>query len=194
MTPQRSARLALALGLLIALSANLTYALPKGGVVVGLGLIAPLVLPVVLWLRTLFTADNVWHKLLREVATAAVAGPAVAISYSHTFSLVLDAHEPWLIAILAPLSSDGLAGLATLALHRIRATPVQKEGISDSSGVEVPQSRPSQVARPAPAAVDPAPVAHPKLAADDLTAARRAKEAEKKRRQRAAKKAATANA
>jgi hypothetical protein len=85
----------------------------------------------VLYLRTTFTADR-WSLewFLRELATLAVAGPAVAVSYSHTYSLVLHAGEPWILAILAPLSSDGLAGLATLALHRhrtaARRSPVRK--------------------------------------------------------------------
>ena len=117
MTARTAAKLGLALGLAIALAANLTYAVPKGPVVVGLGLIAPLVLPVVLHLRTTFTAEGFWAKLVREASTLAVAGPAVAISYVHTMELVLAAGEPWILAVLAPLSSDGLAGLATLALY-----------------------------------------------------------------------------
>lgn len=115
---------ALGLGLAIALAANLTYAVPRGPVTVGLGLIAPLVLPVVLYIRTTFTAEGFWQLAVREAATFAVAGPAAAISYVHTYELVLSAHEPWLLAVLAPLSSDGLAGMATLALHRMRQQPV----------------------------------------------------------------------
>jgi hypothetical protein len=114
---------ALGLGLAIALAANLTYAVPRGPVTVGLGLIAPLVLPVVLYIRTTFTAEGFWQLAVREAATFAVAGPAAAISYVHTYELVLSAHEPWLLAVLAPLSSDGLAGMATLALHRMRQRP-----------------------------------------------------------------------
>jgi hypothetical protein len=123
--PRRAAQAALGLGLLIALTANLTYAVPKGGVVIGLGLVAPLVLPVVLYLRTTFTADGFWARGLRELAMLLVAGPAVAVSYVHTYELVLGAGEAWILAVLAPLSSDGLAGMATLALHRMR-TPAKK--------------------------------------------------------------------
>lgn len=123
MNARKAAMAALALGLLIALAANLTYAVPRGPVTVGLGLIAPLVLPVALYIRTTFTAEGFWQLAVREAATVAVAGPAAAISYVHTYELVLSAHEPWLLAVLAPLSSDGLAGMATLALHRLRQQP-----------------------------------------------------------------------
>lgn len=112
--------LSLALGLAIAVTANVAYAIPRGPVVIGVGLVAPLVLPVVLYLRTLFDVADWKHWLSREVATLAVAGPAVAVSYWHTFALVLDAGEPIALALLVPLSSDGLAGMATLALHRLR--------------------------------------------------------------------------
>lgn len=135
-TPRRAALASLALGLAIALAANLTYAVPRGPVTVGLGLVAPLVLPVVLYLRTTFTPSGFWQRTVRELATLAVAGPAAAVSYSHTFNLVLDAHEPWILAVLAPLSSDGLAGMATLALHRLRQTA----GAVDLSAVAARQS------------------------------------------------------
>jgi hypothetical protein len=133
-TPRRAAQASLALGLAIALAANLTYAVPRGPVAVGLGLVAPLVLPVVLYLRTTFTPSGFWQRAVRELATLAVAGPAAAVSYSHTFNLVLDAHEPWILAVLAPLSSDGLAGMATLALHRLRQI-----GAADVSAVAARQ-------------------------------------------------------
>lgn len=152
----------LALGLAIALAANLTYAAPRGPVVIGLGLIAPLVLPVVLWLRTIFDADGFWPKLLRELATLAVAGPAVAVSYVHTYSLVLGAGEPWILAFLAPLSSDGLAGMATLALHRNRVaaqrTPVQEPApISTPAPPPPPAVEPIPEAQPSPPATKPEP-------------------------------------
>jgi hypothetical protein len=146
----------LALGLLIALAANLTYAVPRGPVTVGLGLIAPLVLPVALYIRTTFTATNGWQVGCRELATIAVAGPAAAISYVHTYELVLSVHEPWILAVLAPLSSDGLAGMATLALHRHRqAAPSPKVAAP-------PRRKPEQ---PATAPEPEVPVAKP----DDLT-------------------------
>ena len=133
---RRAALAGLALGLAIALAANLTYAVPRGPVTVGLGLVAPLVLPVVLYLRTTFSVGGFWQRVVRELATLAVAGPAAAVSYSHTFNLVLDAHEPWILAVLAPLSSDGLAGMATLALHRLRQTA----GTVDVSAVAARQA------------------------------------------------------
>ncbi|MBC8094080.1 MAG: hypothetical protein H7Y15_19530, partial [Pseudonocardia sp.] len=119
-TQQRAAMASLALGLAIALAANLAYSVPRGPVTVGIGLIAPLVLPVVLYLRTTFTTTGRWQALAREASTLAVAGPAVAISYVHTYELVLAAGVWWILAALAPLSSEGLAGMATLALHRQR--------------------------------------------------------------------------
>jgi hypothetical protein len=157
MSPRRAAVGGLGLGLAIALAANATYAIPRGGVVIGLGLIAPLVLPVVLHLRTTFTVDGFWAKLVREVATLAVAGPAVAVSYSHTMQLVLDAGEPRLIALLAPLSSDGLAGLATLALYRHQvgrrraktkpAAPLERQTPPPPPAVEAPDEEPDELAR-----------------------------------------------
>lgn len=149
MTPRAAAAAALALGLLIALTANAAYAIPRGPVAVGLGLVAPLVLPVVLYLRTTFTADTRSHRLLRELATFAVAGPAAAVSYVHTFELVAGAGEPWILAVLAPLSSDGLAGMATLALHRLRVVPAVKP-------VRRPKSPTGVAAPPAPAGTPPA--------------------------------------
>lgn len=116
--PKRIALLGLAVGLVMALSANLTYAIPRGPVVVGLGVAAPIVLPLVLYIRSSFTVSGFWRTLCREAAMLAVAGPAVAISYVHTYSLVLDAEPHWpVLALIAPLSSDGVAGMSTMALH-----------------------------------------------------------------------------
>lgn len=149
MIPRHAALAGLSLGLVIAVTANIAYALPRGPVVLGVGIVAPLVLPVVLYLRTLFDVDGWRQWVPRELATLAVAGPAVAVSYWHTYALVLGAGEPWLLAVLAPLSSDGLAGMATLALHRIRSTAA----ISRSATVKVtPKPRPEK--RPAPAVAD----------------------------------------
>lgn len=142
---------------MIALAANLTYAVPRGPVTIGLGLIAPLVLPVALYIRTTFEVSGFWHTLLRETATLAVAGPAAAISYVHTYELVLSVHEPTILALLAPLSSDGLAGMATLALHQIRKEEKPKPAVS--------KQRPT-APKPAPAST-PAVTTPP--AADDLT-------------------------
>ena len=156
---------ALGLGLAIALAANLTYAVPRGPVTVGLGLIAPLVLPVALYIRTTFTAEGFWHLAVREAATLAVAGPAAAISYVHTYELVLSAHEPWLLAVLAPLSSDGLAGMATLALHRMRQQPVVAGKPKAKKSKETAQAEPRTVADVV-AATESAPIA---ATNDDLT-------------------------
>jgi hypothetical protein len=155
---RHSAVAALGLGLAIALAANLTYAVPRGPVTVGLGLIAPLVLPVALYIRTTFTAEGFWQLAVREAATLAVAGPAAAISYVHTYELVLSAHEPWLLAVLAPLSSDGLAGMATLALHRLRKT--------HPAATVKPRPKPTPAPRTVADVVTPAPTPP---AADDLT-------------------------
>lgn len=166
----------LGLGLLIALAANLTYAVPRGPVTVGLGLIAPLVLPVALYIRTTFTAKGFWPIALRELATLLVAGPAAAISYVHTYELVLSVHEPMILAVLAPLSSDGLAGMATLALHRIRdegADPVQdSQPAPEMVSALVMVARTLTQAKPAPrrrtsTAKSPVPPVEPKN--DDLT-------------------------
>lgn len=146
----------LGLGLAIALAANLTYAVPRGPVVVGLGLVAPLVLPVVLYLRTTFTVVGFWPRFWRDLATMCVAGPAAAVSYVHTYELVLAQGEPWILAVLAPLSSDGLAGMATLALHRMRL-PAKEAA---------PKTRVRQDAPAAPVA--PAPKAEPVVVNEQL--------------------------
>lgn len=149
----------LALGLAVAIAANLAYAVPRGGVAVGVGLICPLILPIVLYLRTTFIADNRWTRVLRELATVAVAGPAAAVSFVHTYELVSGAGEWQLLAVLAPLSSDGLAGMATLALHRIRsaktpatdttATPPRRARTVAEAITDTP--RPQQPTTPPPA-------------------------------------------
>jgi hypothetical protein len=125
--PKTVSVLGLAVGLGMALAANLTYAVPRGPVVVGLGLAAPIVLPLVLYIRSTFAVDGFWRRACRELAMVAVAGPAVAISYSHTFALVLAHGEPWLIALVAPLSSDGVAGMSTMALHWARRGPAVRK-------------------------------------------------------------------
>lgn len=144
--PRLAAVAGLGLGLAIAVTANIAYAIPRGPVALGVGLVAPLVLPVVLYLRTLFDAPSWRQWLPRELAMLAVAGPAVAVSYWHTFALVLGAGEPLVLALLAPLSSDGLAGMATLALHRLRSQPTKTSAARPSSS---PRMR-----RPAPAGPD----------------------------------------
>lgn len=157
MSARRVAALAgLGLGLVIALAANLTYAVPRGPVTIGLGLIAPLVLPVALYIRTTFEVSGFWHTLLREAATLAVAGPAAAISYVHTYELVLSVHEPTILALLAPLSSDGLAGMATLALHQIRKEEKPK-----------PAAQKQRPTAPKPA-TEPVPAVKSTPAPDDL--------------------------
>jgi hypothetical protein len=102
----------------MALALNVTYAWPHGPVVIGIGIAAPLVLPLVLWIRSTFSVTGFWRCTLRELCTLAVAAPAVAISYWHTASLMLAHQQPWVLALLAPLSADGVAGLSTMALHR----------------------------------------------------------------------------
>jgi len=117
----------LAVGLSMAIAANLAYSWPKGAVVIGVGLCCPLVLPLALWIRsTLPKGGGWWKRLSMELATLLVAGPAAAISYAHSYSLLL-AHDPrWaVIAILAPLSADGLAALSTLALS-VSARPGER--------------------------------------------------------------------
>jgi hypothetical protein len=102
----------------MALALNCTYAWPHGPVVIGIGIAAPLVLPLVLWIRSTFAVAGFWSRTLRELCTLAVAAPAVAISYWHTATLMLAHQQPWILALLAPLSADGVAGLSTMALHR----------------------------------------------------------------------------
>lgn len=150
----------LGLGLVIAIAANLTYAVPRGPVTIGLGVIAPLVLPVALYIRTTFTAAGFWQIATRELATLAVAGPAAAISYVHTYELVLSVHEPWILAVVAPLSSDGLAGMATLALHRMR----QPKPSAQKTPTPPKQQSRRGVNPPAPAAAAPKPVEPPRPA------------------------------
>lgn len=154
MLKQESHRLAGAIGLTVglgmALAANLTYALPRGPVIVGIGLAAPLVLPLVLWVRSTFTVAGLWRTLLRDLAVLLVAGPAVAISYSHTFHLVLGQGEPLIIALVAPLSSDGVAGISTMALHWAGRLPSKRaqKATPKAAKVTPPKSAPVATAPP----------------------------------------------
>ena len=144
-TSRLAGGIGLTVGLSMALAANLTYAIPRGPVVVGLGLTVPIVLFFVLWVRFTFIVIGMWRTLLREASMFAVAGPAVAISYVHTYELVRVA-EPgwWILAVVAPLSSDGVAGISTMALHWSGHTPARKasrptvEPAPKSVGVKTP--------------------------------------------------------
>lgn len=108
----------LAAGLLIALAANLTYTYPLGNVMIGTGLIAPMILPLVLWVRSTFQVTRRLDRIVREVSVLCVGAPAAALSYSHTYYLMTNHHvAPWLAALL-PLSADGIAAISTLAIHR----------------------------------------------------------------------------
>ena len=147
----------LVVGLAIALAANLTYAIPRGPVVVGIGLVAPIVLPLVLWLRGVFVADTWPRKICREAAMILVAGPAVTISYVHTYSLVL-AHEPsWpILALVAPLSSDGVGAMATMALHWSRQQqPGRKPSATKPGAAKPAQAKPKNLDAPAPEQTTP---------------------------------------
>lgn len=113
-------------GLVMALAANLTATWPQGAVMIGTGVAAPVVLPLVLWIRSTFRVKTVWERIFREVAVAAVAAPAAALSYWHTLTLV-EHHVPAGIAFVLPLSADGVALMSTMALHHFRASaPVSK--------------------------------------------------------------------
>jgi len=151
----RSAWWALGFGLAIAVAANLAYAIPRGAVTVGLGLVCPLILPWAIHLRTTFEVSGFWPRVARESAMLLVAIPAVIISASHTIALVTAAGEPWPVAWAAPLSSDGLAGLATLALHRQRAArkPASRGGYT----APPPRPKPSPP-KPTLHAVPPGPL------------------------------------
>lgn len=137
----------LATGLAIAVAANLAYAIPRGPVVIGIGLVAPLVLPPVLVIRSLFTVTGWWQRLCRETAMVAVAAPAVAVSYWHTYSLVLAAGEPASLALLVPLSSDGLAGMSTLALAALARGQTRVRGGRPAGKGGVESTRPGRVRR-----------------------------------------------
>jgi hypothetical protein len=110
------AAVGLGVGLCMALAANITYTWPQGAVMIGTGITAPLVLPLVLWIRSTFTPAHWAARLAREASVIAVAGPAVTLSYWHTYQLMLP-HMPWWIALFIPLSADGVATISTLALH-----------------------------------------------------------------------------
>jgi hypothetical protein len=153
MSRRHGAIAGLAVGLSMALAANLTYAVPRGPVVVGLGVACPLVLPLTLYLRTIFTVTRWYERVARELAMLAVTGPAVAISYVHTYSLVLAAEPSWpLLALIAPLSSDGVAGMSTMALHWAHRAPTSTRSRRPA--------RPPAPARPVPR---PGPVPVPTL-------------------------------
>lgn len=137
----------LATGLALALASNLTATWPHGPVMIGTGLAAPLVLPLVLWVRSTFQAVNLWERLVRELSVVAVAGPAAALSYWHTINLMTGHGIPGWLASVLPLSADGVATISTLALHRATAKTRKVE-----SPKLKPAKTPEPAARPAPSA------------------------------------------
>lgn len=117
----------LTVGLLVALAANLTFSWPHGPVLIGTGIIAPVILPLTLWIRTTFHVTHWLDKVIRDASVIAVAGPAAALSYQHTYTLMVEHSVPhWLAAVL-PLSADGIAALSTLALHRSGSAKVGRK-------------------------------------------------------------------
>ena len=119
-SPRIAAYVGLVVGLMMALAANLAATWSQGAVMIGTGVVAPIVLPLVLWLKSTFQAVTFRERIVRELAFTAVAVPAATLSYWHTWTLMSANVPPWIAAVL-PLSADGVATMATLALHRSRA-------------------------------------------------------------------------
>ena len=124
-SPRIAAYVGLVVGLMMALAANLAATWSQGAVMIGTGVVAPIVLPLVLWLKSTFQAITFRERIVRELAFTAVAVPAATLSYWHTWTLMSTNVPPWIAAVL-PLSADGVATMATLALHRSHATVVRK--------------------------------------------------------------------
>lgn len=120
----------LAVGLCMALAANITAAWPQGRVMIVVGVAAPIVLPLVLWIRVSLTPTAERFTLawwcfvsIRETSIVAVAAPAASLSYWHTYTLMASHGVPHVIAAVLPLSADGVATISTLALHHHRPKP-----------------------------------------------------------------------
>lgn len=177
---RKSAYFGLGVGLSMALAANLTATWPQGAVMIGTGLTAPLVLPLALWIRAGFTPTHLGVRVVRELSIAAVATPAASLSYWHTYALMTSHGVPQLIAVVLPLSADGVATISTLSLHHQRRPSSQIQVNRPKSLNLPPKSTPVSTL---PAAKQ---VTAPK-STDDLAAVRREKERLRKAAQRAAK-------
>lgn len=145
----------LSIGLLVALAGNLTFSWPHGSVMIGAGIICPVILPLTLWIRSTFTVTFWLDKLIRDASVVAVAGPAAALSYQHTYMLMSEQGVPHWLAALLPLSADGIAALSTLALHRSRPVIEDVEVDLAEMGTLVepepkPRRAPESRSRPAP--------------------------------------------
>lgn len=134
----------LGVGLCMALAANITAAWPQGPVMIVAGVAAPIVLPLVLWIRSGLTPNTQRYSLqwwsfvaVREASITAVAGPAAAMSYWHTYTLMTSHGVPWSIAVVLPLSADGVATISTLALHHHRREPETVPEVEAVPEVEV---------------------------------------------------------
>lgn len=127
----------LAVGLCMALAANITAAWPQGRVMIVAGVAAPIVLPLVLWIRagltpkaTRYTPQWWCFVAVREMSVTAVAAPAAALSYWHTYTLMAAYGIPHVIAAVLPFSADGVATISTLALHHHRPAPEVEPAIA----------------------------------------------------------------
>lgn len=141
----------LAIGLLVALAANLTYSWPFGPVLIGAGVICPVILPIALWIRTTFHVTRWLDRAIRDTSVLLVAGPAAALSYQHTYMLMVDQGVPVWLAALLPLSADGIAALSTLALHRSgTATKARKQAETKPKSVGIKTPKPTTAPTPPP--------------------------------------------
>lgn len=140
-TGRVAGKIGLAIGLLVALAANLTYSWPFGPVLIGAGVICPVILPIALWIRSTFTVVRWLDRLIRDASVVAVAGPAAALSYQHTYMLMSDHGVPHWLAALLPLSADGIAALSTLALHRSGAVAKARRVVEAKAAPQVPVQR-----------------------------------------------------
>jgi Protein of unknown function (DUF2637) len=152
---RRAGIVGLTIGLLVALAGNLTYSWPHGPVMIGAGIICPIILPLTLWIRSTFTVTVWLDKLVRDASVIAVAGPAAALSYQHTYMLMSDQGVPHWLAALLPLSADGIAALSTLALHRSGTAKTRKPAVEPRPKVATPPLKSPAPPPPAPSEIEP---------------------------------------
>lgn len=66
-------------------------------------------------------ARNTWRRIGYAVAFVIVAGVAAYVSFGHIYEVALLAHQPRALAMVIPLSVDGLMAIATLAMSEDKA-------------------------------------------------------------------------
>ena len=136
MTTQAKVRLVLIVALLVSVVANVLAAEPT---VVARGVAAwpPIALLLVVDVLGRAPRSSGWLGPVVGIATGCVAVVAAVASFSHMREVALAAGESELVAVLFPLTVDGLAVVCSAALVELGRRPVPVVAVVDESVVSV---------------------------------------------------------